>query len=93
MLDNRTGDMFRWLEPGAAIGGGWAPVGNVGLHAAFGKVSLGKASDVSLGSALSEINRSDGVGSCEVTRLALRVRVRARVRSHALPLGSGLGLV
>ena len=43
MLDNRTGDMFRWLEPGAAIGGGWAPVGNVGLHAAFGKVSLGKA--------------------------------------------------
>ena len=66
MLDNRTGDMFRWLEPGAAIGGGWAPVGNVGLHAAFGKVSLGKASDVSLGSALSEINRSDGVGSCEV---------------------------
>ena len=42
MLDNRTGDMFRWLEPGAAIGGGWAPVGNVGLHAAFGKVSLGK---------------------------------------------------
>ena len=49
MLDNRTGDMFRWLEPGAAIGGGWAPVGNVGLHAAFGKVSLGKASDVSLG--------------------------------------------
>ena len=49
MLDNRTGDMFRWLEPGSAIGGGWAPVGNVGLHAAFGKVSLGKASDVSLG--------------------------------------------
>ena len=24
-------------------------MGNVGLHAAFGKVSLGKASDVSLG--------------------------------------------
>ena len=34
--------LTRWLEPGAAIGGGWAPVGNVGLHAAFGKVSLGK---------------------------------------------------
>ena len=70
MLDNRTGDMFRWLEPGAAIGGGWSPVGNVGIHASFGKVSLGKASDVSLGSAISELNRSDGVGSCEVSRLA-----------------------
>ena len=56
-------------------------------------MSLGKASDVSLGSALSEINRSDGVGSCEVTRLArfhflfkdifphkFTVRARGRVR-------------
>ena len=35
MLDNRTGDMFRF-DAGARA---WLPVGNVGMHCSFGKMS------------------------------------------------------
>ena len=74
MLDNRTGDIFRWYECDTQVScvssGGWVPVGNLGLHAAFGKVSGGRAIDVAMGSAVSEMNRSDGVGTFVVTRLA-----------------------
>ena len=61
MLDNRTGDMFR-MDPTSGV---WTPVGNVGMHCSFGKITGSKQDHPQ-----SEINRSDGVGSVEVTRVA-----------------------
>lgn len=59
LLERETGDLFRF----DARRGAWAPVGNVGVHCSVG-AGLGEAG-VSTG-----LNRSDGIGPCELTQRA-----------------------
>jgi hypothetical protein len=60
LLEKQTGDLFRFDEQRRA----WAPVGNVGVHCALGAVA-GLADAASTG-----LNRSDGIGACELTQNA-----------------------
>lgn len=59
LLERETGDLFRHDERRGA----WVPVGNVGVHCSLGS-GLGEAA-ISTG-----INRSDGIGPCELAQRA-----------------------
>ena len=60
-LERQTGDLFRFDEQRRV----WAPVGNVGVHC-----SLGAQSSQSDGAHPTGLNRSDGIGPCELTQRA-----------------------
>ena len=60
LLEKQTGDLFRFDEQRRA----WAPVGNVGVHCSLGAVDRhGVTSSTG-------INRSDGVGPCDIIQNA-----------------------
>ena len=62
LLERQTGDLFCFDEMRHA----WTPVGNVGLHCSLGVAGVsGEGAGLSTG-----INRSSGVGPCELTQLA-----------------------
>ena len=62
LLERQTGDLFRFDERRRA----WTPVGNVGVHCSLGAPTL-RADGADGGTG---INRSDGIGPCELTQLA-----------------------
>ena len=57
LLERQTGDLFRFDAARRA----WAPVGNVGVHCALGASQSSNDASKATG-----INRSDGVGPCEI---------------------------
>lgn len=78
LLEKQTGDLFRFDEFRRA----WAPVGNVGIHCSNGAVaSMADGAGGSTG-----LNRSDGVGPCDLSQNArfhfLFEGVRARPTRH-----------
>ena len=61
LLEKQTGDLFRFDELRHA----WMPVGNVGVHCSLGAISGRPDAQVGTG-----LNRSDGIGPCELTQAA-----------------------
>ena len=71
LLEKQTGDLFRFDDVRRA----WMPVGNVGVHCSLGAISGRPDAQVGTG-----LNRSDGIGPCELTQAARDVR---KVVQHA----------
>ena len=61
LLEKQTGDLFRFDDVRRA----WMPVGNVGVHCSLGAISGRPDAQVGTG-----LNRSDGIGPCELTQAA-----------------------
>ena len=61
LLEKQTGDLFRHDAQRNA----WMPIGNVGVHCSLG--AMAGRSDGAVGTGL---NRSDGIGPCELTQAA-----------------------
>ena len=57
LLERQTGDLFHFDPKRAA----WSPVGNVGIHCSLGAVAADAGASTGL-------NRSDGVGYCELSQ-------------------------